>query len=326
MKINRSHLVGYLISGTARLRDHIERIDSGVAYAVDDLALVLRLLVSGARGGELISRTANSYGIPLPKFGISTEPAIVQGLIWGAGALPTTAALGVGAPVDISQLRFKTALRIHTKTKSVELSWDKMIRDYANTWGTHVGDTIRDDLPLADRIGTAAGLPLSTYMLREVAVAAWFTAQFVIRNAAVQDDPGFFNNMDLGDEVEAWVSAPGGISEPPQIRGEHGKFQSAMNIGSNASWVWAVEYPVSTGVTLGELFLGGLTYRIKIPAVTGSTDSEYEVPRQRGPIEPPTLNFSEGKTVQVTPQFPRWKSTDYMAGISGFLDRKPFSN
>jgi hypothetical protein len=96
MKVAGFHLVGYLISGAARLRDHIERIDDGAAYAVDDLAVVLRLLVSGVSGGQLISRTAQSFGIPLPKIGISAEPEPIQGLVWGAGALPTAETLGTG--------------------------------------------------------------------------------------------------------------------------------------------------------------------------------------------------------------------------------------
>jgi hypothetical protein len=330
MKIDRFHLAGYLISGAARLRDHIERIDEGAAYAVDDLALVLRLLVSGARGGELISRTAQSYVIPLPKFGVSAEPEPVQGLVWGAGALPTTETLAAGGFADISELRFKTALRIHTGSKRMDLTWDKLIRDYANnTWGTHVGDSIRDDVHLADRIGTAAGLPLTTYMLREIAVAAWYSAQFVIRNAIIQDDPGYFRDPALeeveaedaedAEDAETWLSPPGGINNPAKARGELGKFQSCTNAGSAASWVWAVEYPVTAGRTLGELYVGGLNYQIKFQAPPGSVDIEYDVPRQRSPIYPNDISFSQGKTGTVAPQFPHWDSTTYMAGMSGFI-------
>jgi hypothetical protein len=201
MKVARFHLVGYLISGAARLRDHIERIDDGAAYAADDLAVVLRLLVSGVSGGQLISRTAQSFGIPLPKIGISAEPEPIQGLVWGAGALPTAETLGTAGLADINQLRFKTALRIQTGSKRMDLTWDKLIRDYASYWGgAHVGESIRDDVHLADRIGTAAGLPLITYMLREIAVAAWYSAQFVLRNAIIQDDPEFFRDPMLRTE------------------------------------------------------------------------------------------------------------------------------
>jgi hypothetical protein len=323
MKIARFHLVGYLVSAAARLRDHIERIDDGSAYAVDDLALVLRLLVAGGRDGELISRAAQSYGIPLPKFSTSAEPEPVLGLVWGAGALPTIETLGAGGLADISQLRFKTALRIQTGSKRMDLTWDKLIRDYANTWGAHVGTSIRDDVHLADRIGTAAGLPLTTYMLREVAVAAWYSAQFVIRNAMIQDDPGYFRDTGLTDEdaaeAETWLSPEGGINEPPKARGELGKFQSCTSAGSAASWVWAVEYPVTTGRTLGDLYLGGLNYQIKFQAAPGSVDIEYDVPRQRSPIPPNDVSFSQGKTGTVTPQFPRWDSTTYMVGMAGFI-------
>ena len=322
MKVARFHLVGYLISGAARLRDHIERIDDGAAYAVDDLAVVLRLLVSGVSGGQLISRTAQSYGIPLPKFGISAEPEPIQGLVWGAGALPTAETLGTGGLADINQLRFKTALRIQTGSTRMDLTWDKLIRDYASYWGgAHVGESIRDDVHLADRIGTAAGLPLITYMLREIAVAAWYSAQFVLRNAMIQDDPEFFRDPDVEDgEGETWLSLPGGIHEPPKARAELGKFQSCTSAGSAASWVWAVEYPAAEGQTLGELYIGGLTHQIKLQAEHGSLEKEYDVSRQRTPIHP-DVSFSQGKTVTVTPQFRRWDSETYMVGMSRFINQ-----
>lgn len=320
MKIDRFHLAGYLLSGAARLRDHIERIDRGATYAVDDLALVLRFLVSGARGGELISRTANSYGIELPKFGVSPEPETGPGLVWGAGALPTTAALGVGELTDISQLRYKTVLRINPGSKQVDFTWDKFIRDYANYWGTHVGESIREDVHLTDRIGSAAGLPLTTYMLRETAVAAWYSAQYVIRNAIVQDDPSFFADIDITDEdLKVWVSPPGGIDEPPMTRGELGKFQCGTNAGSTASFVWAVEYPLTEGQTLGELFIGGMPYRIQLAPDKDAVHGDYGVSRQRSPIHPNEVSFSEGKSVAVTPQFPHWDSGNYMPGMSGFM-------
>ncbi|WP_142059517.1 hypothetical protein [Pseudarthrobacter sp. B4EP4b] len=323
MKIGRFHLAGYLLSGAARLRDHIERIDDGAAYAVDDLALVLRLLISGARGGELIARTANSYGIQLPKFGVSAEPQTVPGIVWAAGAMPTTEALGTGGLVDINQLRFKTALRIQPGSKQVDLTWDKFIRDYANYWGTHVGDAIRDDVHLADRIGTAAGLPLTTYMLRETAVAAWYSAQYVLRNAMVQDDPQFFADVDIADEdLKVWISPPGGLNEPPSIRGELGKFQNGTNAGSTASLVWAVEHPLTEVVTLGELFIGGLPYQIRLAPDEGITQSDYNVPRQRSPMHPNRVSFSKGKSVTISPQFVQWDSENYMLGMSGFI-KKP---
>ncbi|ACL42454.1 hypothetical protein Achl_4503 (plasmid) [Pseudarthrobacter chlorophenolicus A6] len=323
MKIGRFHLAGYLMSGAARLRDHIERIDDGAAYAVDDLALVLRLLVSGGRGGELIARTANSYGIQLPKFGISAEAGTAPELVWAAGALPTTEALGTGGLVDISQLRFKTAIRIQPGSKQVDLTWDKFIRDYANYWGTHVGDSIRDDVHLADRIGTVAGLPLTTYMLRETAVAAWYSAQYVVRNAIVQDNPQFFADVDIADEdLKVWISPPGGLNEPPKTRGELGKFQSGTNAGSTASLVWAVEDSLTEGRTLGELFIGGMPYQIKLAPEGGTTQGAYDVPRQRSPIHPNRVSFSKGKTVSISPQFLQWDSGDYMLGMSGFT-KKP---
>ncbi|MHA7297672.1 hypothetical protein [Pseudarthrobacter sp. MDT3-1] len=320
MKISRYHLAGYLMSGAARLRDHIERIDEGVAYAVDDLALVLRLMVSGARGGELISRTAQSYDTPLPKFGVSPAPEPVPGLVWGAGAIPTTDTLGAGNLLDISQIRFKTALRIQPGAKRVDFTWDKLIRDYANYWGTHVGDNIRDDMPAADRIGTAAGVPLVTYMLREVAVAAWYSAQFVLRHAILQDDPTFFADIDLTDgEQNIWVAPQGGIDEPPRVRGELGKFQGGINAGLTSSFAWAVEYPPTAGLTLGELLVGGLPYEIKVSTGGASNQSDYDVTRQRTPSFPTEVKVTPGKSVKLTPQLHPWDSTNYMVNMSGIV-------
>jgi hypothetical protein len=71
---------------------------------------------------------------------------------------------------------------------------------------------------------------------------------------------------------------------------------------------------------LGELYLGGLTYQIKLQAEHGSLEKEYDVPRQRIPIHP-DVSFSQGKTVTVTPQFPRWDSETYMVGMSRFINQ-----
>lgn len=80
-----------------RLRDHIERLDNGHAYAADDLAVVLRALLVRGQGNDVLQRTYDSYQLAIPTTTVSKPACDDPGVFFSVGAIPTE---GPGAAED----------------------------------------------------------------------------------------------------------------------------------------------------------------------------------------------------------------------------------
>src|SRR5215469_16184910 len=81
-------ITGSALQMTSRLRDHIERLDSGVAYAADDLAVVLRAMLCASKGNRVLRRIYEGLNVEEPKVLLSKPPASGDNVIFSVGSLP----------------------------------------------------------------------------------------------------------------------------------------------------------------------------------------------------------------------------------------------
>ena len=139
-----------------RLGRHLDALEAGEVGAVDDVA-VLRTLLAHGRGDDVVVRLCRTKSIPLPQIQVS-EPVVDRqpiGLAFGAVPAPAH-----GEPVrlvDINDMAGLPALIVRGAPRRVS-TWEQLITDYANTFGSHLSGTIPHSCCHRCRQSATAGL------------------------------------------------------------------------------------------------------------------------------------------------------------------------
>jgi hypothetical protein len=120
----------------ARLRDHIERLDDGCAYAVDDLAVVLRALLCSANGNRVLMRLAQSAGLSIPKVRLSRPTPAEDDVFFAVGSIPVSepgAAADGAVEVPITKWMSLRVLTVQSAGSRATYTWDRFLGTYAMT-------------------------------------------------------------------------------------------------------------------------------------------------------------------------------------------------
>jgi hypothetical protein len=167
----------------ARLRDHIERLDDGVAHAADDLAVVLRALLCNSRGNDVLVRLLNACGRVRPQIILSRPPDTSEDVRFSIGSMPIQekgALADGGTGIPITKWASTRMMVINTMGRRREFTWSQFLNDYANKWGgAHLDLRVPPHLQVIDQYATG-GLFLSSYLLRVAAVEIWHATQKVL--------------------------------------------------------------------------------------------------------------------------------------------------
>jgi len=129
-----SFLVGQALHLSCRIRDHIERLDSGAVYAVDDLAVTLRTMLHRSRGNDVLMRLKETARISSIKIQLSREPSneVDQ---FSIGSVPTSASLAVNNAatwVDLAKWASRPLIVARTRPDSFNYSRGSFVNTYAN--------------------------------------------------------------------------------------------------------------------------------------------------------------------------------------------------
>lgn len=176
-------VIGRALRLVWRLNDHIARLDAGVAYAVDDLAVVLRTLVSPGQGNDVLHLLASRIGGKTPKVQISR--VLSESVVFGVGAVPTLGR-GIAAHgarrVSVNEWMNTRVLTVTSASGRKSYTWAAFLAAYANKWGgAHLDPKLPDQLMQMNAVATA-GLDLSSYLIRTAAVEVWRIANSVYAN------------------------------------------------------------------------------------------------------------------------------------------------
>lgn len=257
-------LLGPAIHQVSRLRDHIERLDDGSVTAIDDLAVVLRLLICDGKGNDLLGRLIRSYRVSPPPIWASGEASNDSGRQLTLGSLPTlrsAAQMTGGRDVPLSKL---LGMRLY-KTNGTAYTWRKFLQTYAEKWGgAHLDSLVPDDLAVLD-VHTVGRLSLPGYMLRCAAVATWETAQEVFREIKPVELP---QGINAEDET---FTAPGGVGGGPRPGESLSHLLTLSQNHEDAEAVWLIDG--RRPQVCGTLRLGGLSREFVYAPQAASSDT-----------------------------------------------------
>ena len=187
--MTREQFCGSAVQLLARLRDHVARLDSGLAYASDDLAVVLRALVGSGRGNHVLARVADRTNQPLPTVQVSRAPNR-DGVEISVGSIPVRfpgATVHGARTLTLRDWLQEPVAVVRAGGHRRALTWASFLADYANKWGgAHLDGEVPAFLPALDVFG-AAGLSLPGYLLRTAALEVWDLGQRLLMTALVQD-------------------------------------------------------------------------------------------------------------------------------------------
>jgi hypothetical protein len=163
-----------------RLGRHLDALEAGQVGAVDDVAAALRTLLAHGKGDDVIVRLCRIHGIPLPQIQVS-EPVVDSqriGLAFGAVPAPSQDDPPV-IIVDIDAWRRLPALIVRGAPRRVS-TWEQLITEYANTFGSHLSGTIPHLLSHMSSIGYSGPLDLGEYLIHCAGIVAEDALQQVL--------------------------------------------------------------------------------------------------------------------------------------------------
>ena len=176
-----SNLAGAALQLVGRLRDHIERLDDGRAYAADDLAVVLRCLLCSGKGNRVLMRVTQTDGLTVvPRVRLSRPAPDDDDVFFAVGSIPVEepgAAFDGATEATLTKWMNRRVLTVTSAGSRTTYTWDRFLSTYAEKWGgAHLDEVVPPHLRMIDD-HAVGGLPLSNYLLRMAAVAAWHAAQ-----------------------------------------------------------------------------------------------------------------------------------------------------
>lgn len=249
---------GRTIHLVSRLRDHIQRLDQGVVYAADDLAVVLRAFIHPGQGNDVLRRLRQRSGVHAPDVLLSASP-LTDGPEFSVGSIPIrhSSATANGATyVSIDEWPNVPLIHVLADGSSKTYTWAAFLNIYANKWGgAHLDDAIPKHLQAIDYCA-AGGLNLSGYLIRAAAVEVWFIAQRLLSEwlTAASDR----SSLDLAN---ARLRAPGGTNEDPSDITGKGALQWFWWEDDRADFLWYVD-PQSSENAM-RLYLDGTSWDVQ---------------------------------------------------------------
>jgi hypothetical protein len=291
------HLVG-------RLRDHIERLDEGRAYAADDLAVVLRCLLCSGKGNRVLMRLAQTDGLAVvPQVRLS-RPAPDDGdVFFAVGSIPVDepgAASDGATEVTLTKWMSRRVLTVTSSGSRTTYTWDRFLSTYAEKWGgAHLDKVVPSHLRMIDD-HAAGGLPLSNYLLRMAAVPAWEAGQMILGEvfkdvvAKAEETSASANAAQTDTRRHSATFAPQrGIFEAPRSIESRGLLQAFAHRAEHVELLWYVD-STSPDNTL-HLRLGTLPYDIRYSSSTvPSTEGPVQLQAQRQPDRSATVDVGPG--------------------------------
>lgn len=245
--LQRQRLLETLVRVLGRVQDHLLRMDGGVAGAVDDLSVALRVLVDngvlmqdgkrqGGRGGHLLQRTVVAFDLDQLEILTLGPPALND--IFGVGSIPLTVfAQGLAQfPIHRGSLDEWLAAPVAVMSGLPEpVSWRNLIAAYANKLGgAHLDDEVPPWLERMDFNGVG-GFSLTNYLLYQAGYALWHLGHEVVR--AVMKLGG----VQLAEDQFALPPGTGDLLDPPSDRAALGLLQYFYESEDEIGFLWFVD-------------------------------------------------------------------------------------
>lgn len=246
----RQSLIDHLVRNLGRVQDHMLRMNAGVASAVDDLAVALRVLVDSGRptargrqggaGGHLLQRVVSAFSVEEPELLTYVPP--VSDAIFSVGSIPVTIFVEGIAKWPICRGTVDQWLDAPVAVMSgIEpITWRSLITTYANKLGgAHADDNIPAWLDRMDYNGVG-GFALTGYLLFQAGDALWHLGHEVLR--AVHRGVG----VEIADDQIMLAPGVGVSLDYPGPRTQHGLLAFFYETSEEVGFLWFVDGDSST--------------------------------------------------------------------------------
>jgi hypothetical protein len=305
-----SSLAGAALQLVGRLRDHIERLDDGRAYAADDLAVVLRCLLCSGKGNRVLMRLTQTDGLTgVPRVRLSRPAPDDDDVFFAVGSIPVDepgAASDGATEATLTKWMSRRVLTVTRAGSRTTYTWDRFLSTYAEKWGgAHLDEVVPPHLRMIDD-HAAGGLPLSNYLLRMAAVAAWDAAQQILGEvfkdvlAKAEQTSKNANVAQTKARRHPAIFAPqGGISEAPRSIESRGLLQAFAHRGEQIELLWYVDSTSPDNAL--HLRFGTLPYDIRYATSTvPAAEGPVQLQAQRQPDRSTTIDIGPGPIKQKT--------------------------
>lgn len=244
--LKRQRLLETLIRLLGRIQDHLLRMDTGVAGAVDDLAVGLRVLVDhgvmqdgrrqGGRGGHLLQRTIAAFELDEPQILTLDNPP--REAVFAVGMIPITV-----FPEGLKHFALHGETLDEWLTSPVAVmsglaqpvSWRDLISAYANKLGgAHLDDEVPAWLERMDYNGVG-GFSLTNYLLYQAGYALWGIGHHVVRTVLRE------GGVEIPDDQFALPPGTGITPDGPHPRAALGLLQYFYEIDHEIGFLWFVD-------------------------------------------------------------------------------------
>lgn len=290
-------LIGAAVNMVSRLRDHIERLDSGVAYAADDIAVLLRALVCDGNGNFVLQRLYSACGLERAMVTLSAPPRQGMDVRFSVGSIPTWERCAFhhsATIVPFTKWRKAPLLTIRSPLDSRTYTWGQFIAEYSHKWGgAHLDKVVPGPLQIVDRYAVG-DFSLSGYLLRTAAVQTWILAQKAFEHhfregASTGGGPAW---------PRATYYATGGIGSVPRDTREKGHLQWFYLTDNEANYLWYVDDTSPNNVM--RLVIGGTPYDVRFTptGLEGPTVKSIDFIEPRAPK---STSIRSGSRPNATP-------------------------
>ena len=219
------------------MADHIARLDAGVAYAVDDLAVALRVLLCEGAGTGILLRAIEEFGVPQPDV-LRSEPPYA-GATFSVASVPLVEWFDGLETEQLVLGPLKTWLDqpvIGTVNSDTEkrVSWTQFLKNYCNKLGgAHIdADAWGSYLEQMDFVGVGR-LALSGFLLKAAGVQGCLSTQEVLQS--------IISSMGVEGLDGAWLGGSGSTFEPPAHSYEEGFLTSFAYNDDGMKLTWFVD-------------------------------------------------------------------------------------
>lgn len=187
-----------------RLDTQLRLIDSGEYHVRDDLATILRTLLTRGKGDDGIRRLLARFSLRPPQRAISPVADDGPNVLLAIGALPAddmNNALKVTVP---DQLMAAAPLFVRTNAGARRATWENVVSDYGNTFGAHLSTTVPEMLDDVHYFGLSE-TDFGTYMLRSLGVLTSSVCHELLHQLDPSHTPITHNPYVAGTQIYAAV-------------------------------------------------------------------------------------------------------------------------
>jgi hypothetical protein len=164
-----AEFLGRFSTVVRRLDAHLDAIDRGEYFVRDDLATVLRTLLTRGKGDDGIRRLLSRFSLDAPTRRISPPANEGPDVLLAIGALPADEDQSGKTVTVPEELMSTTALFVRSPKGTRSVKWEDVVTDYGNTFGAHLSTTVPILLDEVHYFGLSE-TDFGTYMLRAIGV------------------------------------------------------------------------------------------------------------------------------------------------------------